>query len=55
VVRRQRISRRDISSLLWSCKEEQTDEILRGDFTEFCGPLDLAEVQGGFSASVEKD
>jgi hypothetical protein len=34
------------------CEEEQTIGILRGDFTKFCGPLDLAEVQGGYGESV---
>jgi hypothetical protein len=34
------------------CKEERTIEILRGDFVKFCGPLDLAEVQGDYGANV---
>jgi hypothetical protein len=28
------------------------DKIIRGDFTKFHGPLDLAEVQGGYSGIV---
>jgi hypothetical protein len=35
-------------------KGERMVEILRGDFMKFRGPLDLAEVQGGYSVSVEE-
>jgi hypothetical protein len=49
---RQRVSWRDTSSFSWIYKEERTDEIIRGDFAKFRGPLDLAEVQGGYGGSV---
>jgi hypothetical protein len=29
-------------------------EILRGDFTKFQEPLDLAEVQGGYGENVKR-
>jgi hypothetical protein len=35
-------------------KGERTEKILWGDFVKFCGPLDLTEVQGGYSVSVEE-
>jgi hypothetical protein len=34
-------------------KGEQMEEIIRGDFAKFRGLLDLAEVLGSYSASVE--
>jgi hypothetical protein len=34
--------------------KKRTDEILRGDFVKLRGPLDLAEVQEGYSAGVEE-
>jgi hypothetical protein len=37
-----------------SSEGEQTDEIFGGDFMKFHGPLDLMEVQGGYSVSVEE-
>jgi hypothetical protein len=35
-------------------KEERTDEIIRGDFVRVLEPLDLSEMQGGYSAAVER-
>jgi hypothetical protein len=35
-------------------REERTDEIIRGDFARFREPLDLSEMQGGYSAGVER-
>jgi hypothetical protein len=37
-----------------SSKGERTDEIFGGDFTKFREPLDLPEVRGSYSASVER-
>jgi hypothetical protein len=37
-----------------SLKGEWTDEIFGGGFTKFREPLDLPEVRGSYSASVER-
>jgi hypothetical protein len=35
-------------------KDEQMNEIIRGDFAKFRGPLDRAEVQGIYGVGMEK-
>jgi hypothetical protein len=35
-------------------EKKRTDEFLQGDFAKLRGPLDLAEVQEGYSAEVEE-
>jgi hypothetical protein len=47
------VERHDFFLFVELYEEERTDEIIRGDFAKFRGPLDLAEVQGGYGGSVK--
>jgi hypothetical protein len=47
-------SAENTSSFCGLRKEERTVEILQGDFTKSRGPLDIAELQGGYGENARR-